>query len=175
MLRLYVMRHAKSSWAVPGARDHDRELNDRGHTDLAKISKVISEKGYVPQMVLCSPAARTRQTLDGIRDVLLPEPEILFEERLYSGGMQDYLAMIAQVPEPVSVMTIGHNPMSGALAATLAGNGEPEMLSEIAYRYPTATIAVIDFEIDHWSQIRPGKGYLSDCLIPSRLPKPDRV
>ena len=172
MLRLFVMRHAKSSWAMPGARDFDRELNDRGDADLVKVSAEIAAKKYLPSCILCSPAQRTRLTLDGIFAVLDPEVQIEFHDIMYSGSVENYADLVRSVQNPVPVMTIGHNPMTGSLANMLAGDGDPDLLSEISYRYPTATIAVLDFPIKSWSELQPKTGTLVDCIIPSTLRQP---
>lgn len=165
------MRHAKSSWAVPGARDFDRELNDRGNNDLELISREIAKKNYIPEKIICSSSVRTRQTLQGIAEVLTPTPEIVFSERLYSGGEEDYLQEIRAAGEYKSVMTIGHNPMSGTLASALVGDGDPKSIETIAYKYPTATISVFDFDISDWSEIKRGTGNLLTCIYPSMLKK----
>lgn len=169
MLRLYVMRHAKSSWAVPGARDFDRELNDRGVSDLVLVAKELRSNSYLPEKVLCSPAERTRQTLDGIRPALNDSTEIAFEQRLYSGGLEDYMTLIREEKTTSSLMTIGHNPMSGSVAFSLVGGGDPELVELISYKYPTACVAVIDFDSSSWSEIGKRSGTLVDCIIPSRL------
>lgn len=163
------MRHAKSSWAVPGAKDFDRELNDRGRSDLEKVSQALATNNYLPELVLCSPAERTRQTVDGIAGVLSPETRVEFHENLYSGGLEDYLSTIRAVSGSKSIMTVGHNPMSGSLSNLLTGDGDPDMIALIAYKYPTATVAVFDFDCTSWSEIGKHKGNLVDCIIPSRL------
>ncbi len=170
MLRLFVMRHAKSSWAVPGAQDFDRELNDRGKSDLLRVAKELTARSLVPEKILCSAAVRTRQTLEGIQDALQPEPEIAYLDRLYSGGVDDYLAEIRAVTGCSSLMTIGHNPMSGSLASSLAGDGDLKAMQKIAYKFPTSTIAIIDFDTDEWSQVAKGQGKLLSCIFPSKLP-----
>lgn len=169
MLRLYVMRHAKSSWAVPGARDFDRELNERGKSDLEKLSKVIAEKQYVPELILCSSATRTRETHDGIVGAFPSPPEITFTEKLYSSGLDDYMRTIQAETSAQSLMIIGHNPMCGALAASLAKSGDPASIELIGYKYPTGTISVLDVEIDTWSELTPQSAVLVDCLVPSSL------
>lgn len=169
MLRLFVMRHAKSSWAVPGARDFDRELNDRGRTDLVKISYALKENKFFPAQILCSSAERTRQTLDHIIDAIDPSPDVIFTEKLYSSGLDEYLSLIQSVDSSKSLMIIGHNPMCGTLASSLSGDGSPEDLEKIAYKYPTSTVSVIDFDIDSWADITKGAGNLVACLIPSEI------
>jgi len=169
MLRLYVMRHAKSSWAIPGARDFDRELNERGQSDLGKMSKIIKRNNYTPEHVLCSNAERTRQTLEGIQDAFNQEPRIVFTQRLYSSGLEEYMELIKAVDGATSLMIIGHNPMCGALAASLSGNGEPSFLEKIAYKYPTSALSVIEFDCKQWADIEKLSGNLIDCAFPSEI------
>ena len=66
MLRLCLLRHMKTAWALPGQRDIQRALNEVGNSDLAIVREWITERGLTPGHVFCSPATRTRQTLEGI-------------------------------------------------------------------------------------------------------------
>ncbi|MEL7429104.1 MAG: histidine phosphatase family protein [Pseudomonadota bacterium] len=169
MLRLYVMRHAKSSWAAPGARDFDRELNERGILDLVKISQALQARKYCPELVLCSAATRTRLTLEGITDAFSSQPAIIHTEKLYSSGLEDYMRLVNETENVSSMMIVGHNPMCGSLAVHLAGHGDPDTLDKIAYKYPTGAISVLDFDVADWSKIAPQSGTLSDLIIPSEL------
>ncbi len=169
MLRLYIMRHAKSSWAIPGARDFDRELNEKGLEDLKKISKHIKKHNISPDLVLCSSATRTRQTLDSVVDAFEKTPEISYTEKLYSSGLSEYIEIINSVNNANSIMIIGHNPMCGSLATSLPGSGEAEQIEKIAYRYPTAALTTIDFETENWSTITKGNGILQNSLFPSEI------
>lgn len=171
MLRLYIMRHAKSSWAIPGARDFDRELNDRGLQDLVKMSKVMKNERFFPDKIICSSATRTRQTLDAVMNSFPNEPEIVFTERLYSSGLAEYIEIINANSESnaKSIMIIGHNPMCGSLAISLPGSGETSELEKIAYKYPTAALSIIDFDTDDWSEVSKGKGILLKSIFPSEI------
>jgi phosphohistidine phosphatase len=169
MPRLFVMRHAKSSWAVPGARDFDRELNDRGWFDLEKMSKEIKAREYFPEEILCSPSERTRQTLQGIQEVLPESVKVSYPNQLYSSGLSEYLELIQDIEGDHPLMIIGHNPMCGALAAALPKPDSDYPVDEIAYKYPTATIAVIDFDCTSWADIEKGKGNLKNCVMPKSL------
>ncbi len=169
MLRLYIMRHAKSSWAIPGARDFDRELNDRGLQDLEKISKVMINEGVLPDKILCSSAIRTRQTLDAVIDCFDNGPEIVYTERLYSSGLSEYIEIINSTKDAKSLLIIGHNPMCGSLAISLPGSGDSEELEKIAYKYPTATISIIDFNMDDWADVTKASGILKKSVFPSEI------
>jgi len=169
MLRLYIMRHAKSSWAVPGARDFDRELNERGLLDLAKLSKVFRKQKIAPDQIICSSAVRTRQTLEGIQDSFENKPEVVFTERLYSSGLHEYIDIINGVKNAKSLMIIGHNPMCGSLATSLPKDGDPDEFEKIAYKYPTAAISTIDFDFDDWSKVSKYTGTLVKSIFPSQI------
>ncbi len=169
MLRLFVLRHAKSSWAVPGAIDMERELNERGFTDLEKMLQAIIEQRFQPDHVLCSTAIRTRQTLEGLRSALKSDVKVTFESRLYSGGTNDYLDIIKSHQTPESLMIIGHNPMCGSLVANLYGSGSEKYFARIALKYPTGTLSVLDFDIGQWSEIKGGTGELKACMMPRKL------
>lgn len=163
------MRHAKSSWAVPGAKDFDRELNDRGISDLEKMKAFISGENIEPETILCSSAVRTRQTLEAIKDCFGNHPDIVFTERLYSSGMQEYIDIINAIENSGPLMIIGHNPMCGTLATSLPKSGEAEELEKIAYKYPTSTLSIIEFDMENWSNVEKRTGYLVKSVSPSEF------
>ena len=169
MLRLYIMRHAKSSWAVPGARDFDRELNEWGIADLKKITNFIKKEEIRPDKILCSSAIRTRQTLGEIVDAFSNKPEIEYTERLYSSGLSEYIEIINNTKNAKSIFLIGHNPMCGSMATSLPSSGNADDLEKIAYTYPTATVSIIDFDIDNWSNAAKGNGILQKAIFPSQI------
>ncbi len=169
MLRLYIMRHAKSSWAIPGARDFDRELNDKGLQDLTKISKYMKKEGISPEAILCSSAIRTRQTLDSIVSTFDKKPETIYTERLYSSGVSEYIEIINSIQGAKSLMIIGHNPMCGSLAISLPRSGPPDELEKIAYKYPTAAISIIDFDVESWEEVTKASGCLEKSIFPSEI------
>ncbi len=169
MLRLYIMRHAKSSWAVPGARDFDRELNDKGFEDLQKVTKLIQSESISPELILCSSAIRTQQTLDAILKGFKNQPRIEYTEKLYSSGLSEYIEIINSIKNAQSIMIIGHNPMCGSLATALPSSGPAEELEKIAYRYPTAALTTLDFDVEAWHNVTKGSGILRKSIFPSEL------
>ena len=168
MPRILIMRHAKSSWAVPGASDFERELNERGTKDLGKLSAALKERKLSADRIYCSPAMRTRKTLEGIKSAL-PDAKIEFPDEMYSGGMSDYMNIVNAIPGNATAMLIGHNPMCGAIASALAGSGNDEDLHQLAFKFPTGAIAVLDFDTDNWSSVERGTGKLVDLLLPRKL------
>ena len=169
MLRLFILRHAKSSWATSGISDAQRSLNERGLNDLPKIAKAMSVRNFRPEYIYCSPAKRTRMTLSGLFVNDAPMPAVTFSEFLYSGGAQAYLDAIIAHDSAESLLFIGHNPSVHMLAHQLAGRGDPAKLDELAIKYPTGTLSIIDFDIDAWSDLTVGSGVLIDFIKPRSL------
>lgn len=169
MLRLYVLRHAKSSWTEPGKRDFDRGLNDRGLSDLPKIAEVMREKGYLPDRILCSPALRTRLTLHGIMAAFSTPPVVDYVDELYSGGVDAYFDAVRGGANARSQMVIGHNPMCETFSMALASGGDAEPMAAMAAKFPTGAMVVFDINLPAWSQVAQGAGYIADFIVPKDL------
>ena len=166
MLRLCLLRHMDTAWALPGQKDIERLLNDSGNEDLQIVRKWIKDRALTPGHVFCSPAARTRQTLEGLMPAFEGEPDISFVDDLYTGFVGEYLDCIVNHDAAEPLMIIGHNPTCASLANLLAAEGDSEALSTVSYTYPTGALAIIDFDISNWSELKEGTGTLIDFLMP---------
>jgi phosphohistidine phosphatase len=165
--RIYVLRHAKSSWDDPGPADHDRPLADRGRRAAKLLAEHLRGAGIVPELVLCSSARRTRETLEGIAPALGDEPRVLIEPQLYLASAGDLLVRLRAVPDAVdAVMVIGHNPGIQAFAECLAGRGEE--LDRVRRKYPTGALATLEFP-GSWSELEPGAATLVEFVKPKDL------
>ncbi|MDX8350121.1 histidine phosphatase family protein [Cognatiyoonia sp. IB215446] len=159
--RLTLIRHAKSSWSNPFADDHARVLNKRGRASATAIGGWLAEKGYLPDMILCSDAQRTRETAD----LLIPEidhaPKLRLSSRLYHASPETILEVIHREPSE-NVAVIGHNPGIGMLAHALVTTPpDHHRFSD----YPTCATTVIDFADD----IARRKGTCVDFIVPRDL------
>ncbi len=180
LLRLYILRHAKSSWALPGITDFNRGLNDRGSKDLAKIAKLMVSKSYIPEQIYCSSAVRTSRTIEGIRNEIQnsqhhknPPPRMPVEyiENLYSGTIDNYLNVIKKHNnDNQSLMLVGHNPTCHSLTSRLIADGKKRAIAALSYNFPTGALAVIDIESDSWADTEEKSGYLQDFVLPRNLP-----
>lgn len=172
MLRLCILRHMKTAWALPGQRDIERTLNDVGNSDLAIVRDWITQHDLSPGHVICSPAERTRQTLAGIQAAFTKVPTVEYPPELYSGFTDEYLASIKNHGKPETILLIGHNPTCASLANMLAASGDDEGMNTLSYKYPTGALAIIDFNITAWSDLETGTGYLVDFLTPKQFRRP---
>jgi phosphohistidine phosphatase len=165
MTRLYLLRHAKARWAEPGDRDFDRALKKSGRHDTEAMAEVMVANGYVPDLVLCSTARRTRETWE-VAAPAFADAEVEYVETLYDADSAGYLDIVRKRALGKSVMVVGHNPMIEDLAVVLAGSGEAQ--DELADGFPTCGLAVIEFDTD-FADIQPGTGDLIAFLTPRAL------
>jgi phosphohistidine phosphatase len=171
MLRLLLLRHAKSAWDHPGLADIDRPLAPRGHRAAQLIAEAIEERGLRPDRVLCSPALRTRETLATLVSHLGDDDvDIEISPELYEPHAGDYCAIIADHGDDAkTLLVIGHNPAIQATAIILCGRANREIGAEMATKFPTAALAVIDFAEPRWSRLRAGSGTPIAFMTPKGL------
>jgi phosphohistidine phosphatase len=130
----------------------------------------MRDAGYLPDLVLCSTATRTRQTLDAVLSELEVEPAVEFLEDLYLAGPSEMLDLVASVPDTVEgVLLVGHNPGTGILAAALSGEGSPESVHLMRAKFPTAGLAIIELNVDRWKDVVSGCGSLKEFVRPRDL------
>lgn len=171
MLTLSLFRHAKSSWDNPNLQDFDRPLNERGREAAPRMGAFMAEHGIKPDLILCSTSVRTRQTLSLILPHLSPAPAITYEDAVYLGASSTLLKLTRKVEATVAhVMIVAHDPGLHQLAMELSGTGDPDLLQLLAQKFPTAALAVIDFDARSWAKVRPGNGRLRLFMSPKRLP-----
>ena len=112
MKTLFLIRHAKSSWADPALPDKDRPLGDRGRRDARKMGKRLAKRDVKPDLILSSPARRALTTAEIIAKKLdYKRKNIVVEDRLYSSAVDDLLNVVQKLSDKVErVMLFGHNP-----------------------------------------------------------------
>ncbi len=171
MLTLSLLRHAKSSWDDPTGRDFDRGLAARGTEAAPRMGRTMRGLGLMPDLVLCSPAARTRATLGLVLPELGgPAPEVRYDDRLYLASSADILSLVRGLPAKAGhVLLVGHNPGLHALATELTGKGDAEASQALLDKFPTAALCVLGFEAARWAGVGPRKGTLLHFLTPRRL------
>jgi phosphohistidine phosphatase len=159
MKTLILMRHAKSAWDDPRQKDIDRPLNGRGRKAAPRMGAWLAGEGYRPDVVLCSAARRARETLDLVKESLPAGVTVEHLRALYMVAPREMLAEIGKAPAS-TLMLVGHNPGLGSLASLLAGSGDAKALGNLHGKFPTASIAVLGFNVGRWSDLAPGSGRL---------------
>lgn len=170
-LTLLLLRHAKSSWDTPDMEDFERPLAKRGIAAAPQIGRYIRREGLVPDLVLSSTSVRTRATLAlALPEIGAPPPEIHYEDGLYLASAGDILERVRGIGAKARrVLVVGHNPGMHGAALTLVGDGPRKALASLAMKFPTAALAVFDFDLDRWSAVRPATGRLTHFVTPREL------
>lgn len=168
---ILLLRHAKSAWNVLHQIDHDRPLNGRGERAARTMADHIAAKAPRPDLILCSTAARTRQTLAPLAHTLgTPTPPISLEKQLYLASESELLERLQALPEDVeTVLLVGHNEGIGELAVSLAAHGPREALERLREKYPTGALATLTLPDGPWGALAPGSCNLLAFVRPRDL------
>lgn len=167
MRRLMLLRHAKSDRS-PGVRDIDRPLNARGLRTAPQMGAYLAAEGLLPDAVVVSPSQRTRSTWEEISPSLAGVRPT-YVDAIYEAPARALLDVIRSTPgETTSLLLVGHNPGIQEVALDLVGAGSREARAQLALEFPTAALAVIDFEQD-WSDLRSRSGRLERFVTPKGL------
>ncbi|MBB3542777.1 MULTISPECIES: histidine phosphatase family protein [unclassified Rhizobium] len=167
--RLLLLRHAKSAWPenVP---DHDRPLAGRGEKAAPLMGRYLAREKLIPDLVLVSSARRTQETW-GLLAKKLPSAIAKRDaEDLYEASAAKIAAVVQTIdPKVRTLMLIGHNPGFQDLADGLIGEGDADACARIREKFPTAALAVIEFDADRWKDLKPRSGMLERFITPRSL------
>lgn len=162
MLSLYLIRHAKSSWADPGMNDFDRPLNDRGKKNAPFMGKQLKKRGEHADLMVSSTANRAISTARLIAHELdYSLNKIKQNDALYHASVATWLKEVNGLPdEKKTVMVFGHNDGITAFANYLTDEGIGNI--------PTCGIVKIDFDFDTWKMVSKGTGTMDYFDYPKR-------
>ena len=160
MKTLYLLRHAKSSWKGEGVEDFDRPLSKRGRAAAKAMGEYFARHRIAPAQVLCSPAKRTRETLERLQDGIGPAVPVRFEKIVYMADASALLRRLRRLNDSLaSAMLVGHNPGLEQLALMLSAE-EGDGLRRAA-KFPTGSLAVIETDVERWADVKPGCGRIT--------------
>lgn len=161
MVTLHLLRHAKSDWDG-GEPDHDRPLAPRGERAAAAMAVYCRQHGIAPDLVVCSTARRTLDTLALLRAGLPETLRVETTRDLYEVGATRILARMRSIPEDVRVaLVVGHNPGMEDTVRLLTGGG-------VGAKFPTGAIATLEAAGD-WATLAPGCAELRRFVTPKDL------
>jgi phosphohistidine phosphatase len=168
MKTLTLLRHAKSGWDDPALRDFDRPLNAKGMRAAQTVGRAMRDAGMTFGRVIASPATRVMQTLDGVESGYGARLSAAWERRLYLAPAATLLDIVReQTDDADSLLLVAHNPGLEELVLWLVPEGE--LREAVATKYPTASLAVIEFDGSDWGAINPGEGRLARFIRPRDL------
>lgn len=162
MKRLYLIRHAKSSWEDHLLSDYNRPLSDRGKRDAPKIGDVLKSKNIKPDLIISSTARRAFKTAKILSDILnYPIEDIVEDITIYEATTQNLLNVINKIDdENKTVFLFGHNPTFTVLA-NLLGN-------KFIDNMPTCAVAELELNVTSWKDVRVDCGKLVSFEYPKK-------
>ena len=170
MKHLRLLRHAKSSWEDANLADRDRPLNERGIEAATAIATHLHGLSAQPELILCSYARRTRETLSALIIELERSVHIRIEDGLYLADEKVLLDRLQRVPESyLSVLLIGHNPALHELATFISSNKKGERYEKLSEKYPTGALASFEVTAPAWRELGKGSARLVDFVSPGDL------
>ncbi len=171
MKRLTLLRHAKSDWDDPVARDFDRPLNRRGEKAALLIGQFARSRKLGFDYLVASPAVRVRETLDTFYEGYGEILEAQWDRRIYLAAAPTLFDVIRDLPESADhALMAGHNPGLEELILDLVPDDAANPLREdVEIKFPTASLAVMDLKIERWTDAGAGTAVLLSFTRPRDL------
>ncbi len=161
MKTLFLIRHAKSSWAFD-LGDHDRPLGKRGRKDVIKMGQHLKVHQPKPEILISSTASRAFYTALHICDQIgIDEGQIRLNKDLYHAGSSEILEVIKKAPNCERLAIFGHNPGFTSVANALANLNFDNI--------PTCGMVGINFDVKYWKDVDFGTGMLSFFYFPKEI------
>jgi len=171
MKTLTLLRHAKSSWDDPVARDFDRPLNGRGQRAALTVGRYLRGEGMTFDHVVASPAVRIVETVEQVEAGYGSDLAPAWDRRVYLASAGSLLDIVHELPaQAQTALLIGHNPGLEDLILTLIPDRTGDALRDsVEEKFPTAALAEMTFDVADWSAIRAGSGMLIRFTRPRDL------
>lgn len=171
MKTVLLMRHAKSSWGDLSLEDFQRPLAPRGLAAAPRMAAYMRDQGLSPDYVICSAAVRAVETWESMAPLFGDEIPMTSDEGLFHAGPHALLEALRRCPEDRGrLLLITHSPGIENLAVALTGPGfDREAYGRLCAKFPTAALAVIEFECDNWRGLGENGGRLSRFVTPRDL------
>ncbi len=169
MRTLLLLRHAKSASDDTTLADFERPLSPQGEYLTPIIGEFLNNTIGLPDLVLCSAAARARQTWEKMSADYEHDITVQVSRDLYLASAENLLDAIKQVPEHVQrLLIVAHNPGLHQLALQLTSAGNAQLRARLADRFPTGAIAELTLGVDHWRDAAPAGGDLRRFVTPNK-------
>ncbi|NKI34173.1 histidine phosphatase family protein [Wenzhouxiangella sp. XN79A] len=173
IMRILLLRHAKSSWDTPGLRDHDRPLARRGERAAPAMGAYLAGTDLRVRRIVTSTAARAESTARLFREAFDPGIPMTSRRDLYHADVGNLLTIAleeADGDDDARILLVGHNPGMHELALFLCGEGDPEEIARLQTKFPTGALAEFDLPGRATGEIQPDSGRLLRFVRPKDLP-----
>ena len=162
MKRLTLVRHAQADAQMPDQSDWERPLTRRGLGDAAEMSKRLKSQRLKPDIILCSPALRTRQTTEIFAKCFsLGDENIIHHDNLYLADIKHLIECVHGMDDVHHLMVIAHNPGISEFAQWIAKDYEVDGMT-------TCAVFTLEFDIKTWGELSAASGVNAQLDYPQR-------
>jgi phosphohistidine phosphatase len=171
MKTLGIWRHAKSDWNDRSARDFDRPLNARGLKGAALMGKHIASQPIYWERIVASPAVRVAQTIELGAQAAKINPQVRWDRRIYLASSATLIDLLReQEGDPKTILMVGHNPgLEDLIFDLVPDDGSSPLRDLVEEKFPTATFAKLEMDIDSWGDLEDGAARLVQLTRPRDL------
>jgi phosphohistidine phosphatase len=168
---LGLWRHAKSDWNDRSARDFDRPLNARGRKGAAIMGRHIAAQPIYWERIIASPAVRVAQTIELGSEAAKINPQVRWDRRIYLASSATLLDLLReQEGDPATILMVGHNPgLEDLIFDLVPDDGRSPLRDIVEEKYPTATFARLEMDIERWADLDEGRARLVELTRPRDL------
>lgn len=171
--RLVLLRHAT---AEPGVPDVERHLTDAGLDEARRAGRWLKENDLLGDVVVCSPATRTRETWAAVQEETGHGVLIDMEPAVYEATVDDLLQVVhdldASEAPARTVVLVGHAPGLPMLAHELCeGQGSSQDVEQLTRGFVPASVAVLGIE-GSWADVARGSARLEAVRVGDADPTP---
>lgn len=161
MKTLLLLRHAEARRAAAGESDFARPLSDPGRAAAVAVGRFLCQERVEPDVILCSPAERARQTTALVCEAAGLAPKLRHDARIYEATAATLCEVVSQIGErAATALLVGHNPGLSELLTRLTGE-TPQL--------PPTGLALIQLDAGKWAQVRVSTGRLERLVSPPAL------
>lgn len=171
MKTLGLFRHAKSDWHDQRARDFDRPLNKRGRKGAKVMGRHIRDYAGKWDRIIASPAVRVTETIEIAAEAAGGTPPVNWDRRIYLASSPTLLDLLReQEGDPDAIIMVGHNPgLEDLIFDLVPDDGTNPLRDVVEEKFPTATFAVLELDIDRWDELEEGCARLVHLVRPRDL------
>lgn len=174
MRKLMLLRHAKAEIGSLAIPDLDRQLIARGRKAAARMAHYLASEALIPDYVISSSSARTRETLSIMQPMLrpdgVPDAAIAYEPLIYEAPYERILHVIHRAPNNANLlMVVGHNPGLEDLVDALMMTADKDAEQKLRAKFPTCALAVLTFPALLWEDVAEQTGHLERFITPRAL------
>lgn len=168
---LGLFRHAKSDWQDPRARDFDRPLNARGRKGATVMGRHVRDHGEQWERMLSSPAVRCTETIEIACEAAGVPAQVNWDRRIYLASSVTLADLLReQDGDPASILMVGHNPgLEDLIFDLVPDDGSSPLRDVVEIKFPTASFAVLELDIDKWADLKDRCGKLVHLARPRDL------